>query len=179
MPRLLKVGGLSAVGFLALLAAWNVPVQSTLGYTCVICRLERWDSTLFHFTRSAYNPTECSRWYAEHVEPSHGHVWQRRSCEVRKTLLGMRVGFACGYGSPIHLLPSDAQMRAHQHFENPFEAKRLFEGLAIAKTRDGRVDGRALDHVGIAVEALSAWEIRGLPGDWDEWWAGFLARPPE
>lgn len=178
MPAWLKIGGWSVAGFLALLAASNLPVRSELGHSCVICRLNRVDSTLFHFTRSAYQPTECSRWYAEHVEPSHAHAWGRWPCGRVENLLGGRMGFRCGFGHPIHTLPSHSQMRVYQHFEDPLEAKRLFEGLA-ARPRDGRADERGVGHARNVVEALMVWETRGFPGNWDEWWAGFLAKPPE
>lgn len=71
-----RIGGAIVLGFLALLCVLVVPVWER-GWTCVVCRMERIDSRILGVAQSNFRPNECSRWYAEHVEPSHAHAWAR------------------------------------------------------------------------------------------------------
>ncbi len=167
--KALAIVGWLAAGLLVSLVAWNFPARSRAGHTCAVCRLTRLDSTFLGLAWSSYHPTECSRWYAEHVEPTHVHLWEQVGCERIMNLFGTRMGFACAPGRhPIQQLPADTQMRIYQHFKDPFEAKRLFEGLTDAKTRD-RIDEDDLDRGHLMVEALWMWDAQGFPGTWDEW----------
>lgn len=171
------IGGAIALGFLALLAAWNVPVRTEVGYTCVVCRLARADFIVFGIARSEYRPTECSRWYSEHVEPSHAHVWEPGTCAVTKNIFGRWLEIGCRPGHyPIHRLDADVQMRVYQHFKDPLEARRLFENLTDEKTYNDRLDEDDENRGQLTVDALKEWDSCGFPGTWGEWWDDFHAR---
>lgn len=171
--RIVVVFGLFvAVGGLALLVVPNV-VVTRLAFSCVVCRLLRLDRTCLGVTRSVYEENECSRWYPTHVEPSHVHNWERGSCQLLTTLSGRPLAVACRSGcSPVRTLEPSTQMRFYQHFENPREAKALFEGFAGETVR--------FDDFGIVrgifmAQAIREWEARGFPGTWDEWRVRFFA----
>jgi hypothetical protein len=166
-----------ALGVLALVAAWAIPV-SRLNHTCVLCRLGRVDATCLGLTRSNYYENECSRWYAAHVEPSHEHVWERGTCCYESNLLGMPLSVGCRPGHyPIRKLDPDTQLRVYQHFGDPLEAKKLFAGLTDEKTHDDRIDEFDYEDRGhLTVRALKEWEAAGFPGTWGEYWGRFYAK---
>lgn len=158
------------LGVAALLAGLFVPV-SRLRHTCVVCRLSRLDTTAFGLTRSAYAETDCSRWYAAHVEPRHDHLWERGTCRSTGNLIGMPMSVGGSPGRfPIHGLPTSVQKEVYRHFADPREAKRLFAGLTDARTRDDRLDEGDFDRGRLTVDALEAWASAGFPGTWDAWW---------
>jgi len=57
-------------------------------YTCVVCRLFRVKTTYGFVPVSRRSETECSRWYSDHVEPRHDHVWERSTCVYEGDLWG-------------------------------------------------------------------------------------------
>jgi hypothetical protein len=168
--------GFIAVGVWCLVVVSFVNV-SRLSHTCVACRITRVDATCLGLTGFTLYPNECSQWYSAHVEPKHAHVWERGTCEYTSNVLGMPVSVSCSPGRfPIRLLHPSTQMRAYQHFEDPLEAKKLFESLTDEKTHDDRLDEHDDDRGHLTVRAIKEWESEGFPGTWDEWWARFYAK---
>jgi hypothetical protein len=168
-----------AIGVLALVVAWNVPVAH-LRQTCVVCRLHRSDRTCLGLTRSTYSDNECSRWYAAHVEPQHAHTWERSTCVYESNLLGISMRVGCRPGRyPICLLDPSTQLGVYRHFKDPLEAKKLFEGLTDAKTYNDRLDEDDEDRGHLTVGAIREWESAGFPGTWGEWWSRFYAKHVE
>lgn len=151
-----------ARGVLALAAAWCVEVARS-SYTCAVCRLLRVDTECLGIVRSRYSENECSRWYVAHVEPTHGHVWRQGACTRLNNLFGVRTGFACRRDDPVWQIPPLFQQQIYQRFQDPREAKALFQNLSDADARDDR--GRP------TVRALVEWEAQGFPDTWDLWWA--------
>ncbi|WP_406694611.1 hypothetical protein V5E97_26435 [Singulisphaera sp. Ch08] len=145
--------------------------------TCVICRLNRVDSTYGPLPISRLHETNCSRWYAAHVEPEHSHIWEHGTCLYESDLYGTWRAFSCRPGHyPIFMLPTETQMRVYQHFKNPLDAKTLFANLTDAKTYNNRLDQDDEDRGHLTVRAMSEWESAGFPGTWDDWWSRFYAR---
>jgi hypothetical protein len=140
----------------------------------------RIDANCLGFTRSTFFQNECSRWYPAHVEPSHAHVWERSTCEYTSNLLGMPVSVGCRPGGyPIWLLDPSTQLRVYQHFRDPLEAKKLFEGITDERSRDDRLDEEDEDRGHLTVRALKEWDVAGFPGTWAKWWERFLAKHVE
>jgi hypothetical protein len=174
-----RLGGIVTFGVLALVIASCVQV-SRLSHSCVVCRLHRVDATCLGLTHSTYSETDCSRWYAAHVEPQHVHVWERGTCQYTSNLLGMPASVGCSPGRfPIMLLSPTTQMKVYQHFQAPLEAKRLFANLTDAKTHGDRLDEEDEDRGHLTVDAIEAWESAGFPGEWGEWWDRFYAKHVE
>ena len=174
-----RIGGLIALGLLALVVASGIQV-SRLSHTCVACRLGRVDASCLGLTRSTYHENECSRWYSAHVESTHDHVWERGTCRYASNLLGRPVSVGCRPGHyPIRLLDPTTQMQVYQHFKDPLEAKKLFEGLTDEKTHDDRLDDDDEDRGHLVVRAIKEWAAGGFPGSWEEWWSRFHSKHVE
>ena len=174
-----RLGAIIVLAVLGLTFASSVQV-SQLRQSCVICRLYRIDTTCFGLTHSAYSETDCSRWYASHIEPRHVHVWERGTCFYTTNLLGTPTSVGCSPGHfPIMLLAPTTQMKVYQHFQDPVSAKRLFASLTDAKTHNDRLDEHDEDRGHLTVEAIEAWEAAGFPGKWDDWWDRFYAKHVE
>lgn len=164
------------LGFVCLAVAGCVVPVSSRTQTCVICRKYRVDTTYAGIPWPRQYETECSRWYAAHVERQHDHIWEPGTCTYYGSFFGVG-GFGCSPGHyPIHLLPSDTQMQVYQHFKNPLEAKTLFANLTDAKTHNDRLDEEDDDKGHLIVEAIAAWEGAGFPGTWDEWWGRWYGK---
>lgn len=170
-----RFNGIILLGLAVLVIGFFVPVDR-LHRTCVVCRLSRVDSTCLSRTRSSFSENECSTWYASHVEPKHGHIWERSTCRYRSNLLGMPIRVGCRPGHyPIMLLDPAIQMRAYQHFKDPKEAKRLFVSLTDANSFRDRLDEWDEDRGHLMVRALQAWDVEGYPGTWTQWWERYHA----
>ncbi|MHC5538626.1 hypothetical protein ACYOEI_10425 [Singulisphaera rosea] len=171
--------GLVTVGIILVFVP-NCMCISRLRHTCVICRLERVDAECLGLLRSSYAETECSLWYAAHVEPKHTHIWERSACRSRSNLFGLPMSVACQSGSfPILLLSPTTQLKAYQRFQDPREAKKVFANLTEAKTHDDWLDDAGEHQALLTVYAIEAWEEAGFPGAWDTWWDQFLAKTIE
>ncbi|WP_165249532.1 hypothetical protein [Paludisphaera soli] len=165
-----KIGPFVVLGLLALAILSSFPIIRRSGSTCVVCRLWRRDVSL-GLTWTAYQETECSRYYAEHVEPVHQHVWGRTSCATLVNVFGRPVGVACGDRHPILSLDSEDQMAIYRHFEDPAEARRMFLETGGEGPRDWE-RGRLI------VSAIADWYVAGLPGEWESWRDRCLAQHP-
>jgi hypothetical protein len=163
-----KIGPFVVLGLLALAILSSLPVGTRSGSTCVVCRLWRSEIRL-GLTWTRYQDTECSLWYAEHVEPVHSHVWGRTSCAAMINVFGGRMGYACGSRHPILDLPSEDQMAVYQHFKDPAEARKLFLGLEGGEGPLGWGRGRLI------AQAIRTWHLAGFPGDWESWRERYLA----
>lgn len=155
----------------------SVEVGTGRSFTCVLCRLGRYDTTMFGLVRSSFHENECSRWYRANVEPNHAHVWEPGTCTALLNGLGRPMGVGCSPGRyPIRLLPSATQMRVYQHFTDPRKAKDLFANLTDARTHDDRLDEHDESKGHLIVRAIEEWEVAGFPGTWDAWWKGSWAK---
>lgn len=147
------------------------------GSTCVLCRSYRRVTTYGLVPVTRRYETECSRWYAAHVEPRHAHIWERGTCVYESDFWGFARGVGCCPGRfPIWLLPPGTQMAAYQHFQDPLEARALFAGLTDARSRDDRLDEHDEDKGHLTVQAIEAWASAGFPGTWSVWWDGWWAK---
>ncbi len=151
-----RILGIAIVTLMALILL-VIPVGSRRRSTCAACRLDRVDHSLLGFTRSEFDPNECSRWYDAHVEPTHEHVWARLGHCRRIGIPFLFGGYACSMGDPIAGLSPSWQLEVYRHFRDPLEAKRLFTDL---KRWDGRL-----------MEAMGGWTSAGYPGTWEDWWS--------
>src|SRR3954471_3543829 len=169
-----RIGIIFVFGTLALIPAWVIPVTK-LSHTCVLCRLNRVDSSCLGLTLPSYYENECSRWYEAHVERSHGHIWEQGTCCYETNLLGMPRSVGCSPGHyPIRLLDPATQKRVYEHFKDPLDAKALFAGLTDAKTHHDQIDEFDFwDRGHLTVRAIEDWEASGFPGTWDAWWGRY------
>jgi hypothetical protein len=150
-PRLLPT-------FLSLLGVWFLLSCSISGprrFTCAACRLDRVDRGFLGFRWSAFEESECSRWYAAHVESRHTHIWASCGHCQRFGIPGIYGGFACSIGEPIAGLSKSFQIRVYQRFRDPMKAKSLFLQLG----HDHQMMG-----------ALIEWMETDGKESWDEWW---------
>ncbi len=158
-------------GGLLVLVLGSTEAGSSLSYTCVLCRLGRVETTLFGLKHSTYHENECSRWYPQHMEPSHAHIWERGTCMTLLNAFGQPMGVGCRPGHyPIRLLPPSTQMNVYQHIKDRQNAKGLFSNLTDAKTHDDRLDEQDESKGHLIVSSIAEWEAAGFPGTWDDWW---------
>ena len=107
-------------------------------YTCAVCRMDRVDQLCLGHFWSSRRETDCSRWYSDNIEPVHEHDWAAKGRCRRFGIPFIYEGYACTIGTPITMLGQSRQIEIYQHFEDPLEARRLFESLA---RRDGNAIG--------------------------------------
>jgi hypothetical protein len=146
----------------AILAVAGLLLPSSGGprrYTCAACRLDRIDRGFLGYRWTEFEESECSRWYAAHVERSHHHVWASRGYCRRFGIPFLNRGYACNVGDPIAMLGPSFQLRIYQRFRDPLTAKGLFVRL-------GKADRGTSDLMGGLCEWMDT--VDGEP--WDEWW---------
>jgi hypothetical protein len=159
----------AAVVFFVILG--SIEAGSTLKYTCVLCRLDRVDTTLFGLNRSAYRPNKCSRWYWKHVEPSHVHVWERGTCRTLLNALALPMGVGCRPECcAIWQVPPSTQMEVYRHFSDRQRAKELFLSLTAARSGNDRLASDSQSKGTLIARSIIEWEMAGFAGTWDEWW---------
>ncbi len=125
-----RLMGLVAVTPMVLLVLGVIFPFSRRAETCVICRLDKVISTYGPIPVTTLEETDCSLWYAAHVEPRHSHLWERSQGVYESGILGIGRSIGCRIGHyPIYKLPSSTQIRVCQHFKNPLMAKSLFANL--------------------------------------------------
>lgn len=128
-------------------------------YTCAVCRADKEDVHCLGLKWSHQEETDCSRWYRANVEPSHAHVWLQCTYCRRFGIPGLWGGYGCTVGGPITGLSRTVQTQIYQHFEDRFEAKRLFIRLG------------QLDKEGYRMwNGLMRWVDEAYPGTWHDWW---------
>jgi hypothetical protein len=166
-PRHVLVTGF--VSAAVLLVLWVADAGSSSSSRCVLCRLERNETTLFGLTRARYAENDCSKWYRAHVESEHEHLWERGTCTAILNGLGVANAVRCRAGHfPILGLATSTQMRVYQHFGDLEKAKALFTGLTHERMGSEILDGNSKgDWI---VHSLEDWESAGFPGNWDVWW---------
>jgi hypothetical protein len=168
--------GVVGIGILVGLLG-SVEVGTGRSFTCVLCRLGRYDTTMFGIVRSSFEENECSRWYQDNVEPSHAHVWERGTCTTLLNPFGRPMGVGCSSGHyPIRLLAPATQMRVYEHFTDLRKAKDLFVNLTDAKTHDDRLDEEVESKGDLIVRAIKEWDVAGFPDTWETWWKGWWAK---
>lgn len=150
------------IGALALGLGFVLPCSRTT-QTCVVCRAYRVEESYAFIPRTREIPTECSGWYAKHVEPTHAHRWTRSTCTRFGSLIGTG-GFACGPLSPICKFRPDFQLDVYRHMD-PRDARELFLELADLPDPAGEWDEASL-----RLGALYGWADAGYPGRWADWW---------
>ena len=164
LPPKRRGGGcarLAAIAVVLVLASRLVRATSdSERSTCAACRLDRTDYCLVGFRWHRFEPSECSRWYADHVERSHPHLWSRYTHCRSIGIPGLSGGYACRYGDPVADLGKSFQLWVYQRFQNPLEAKALFAQL-------GRHSPDSLR----TIQGLNAWADAGEGEPWAEWWA--------
>jgi hypothetical protein len=158
--RVLTWFALAVLVLLMVNAVVTVPVGGRLRYTCVLCRLERVDTWRFGREASRIEETVCSKWYREHVEAEHEHVWDRHTCSPHLNVLGRPVGVSCHLrGHRIWLLRPEEQIGVYENLGDAEEAKALFLSLvdeeAIATHRDREI-----------AWVLKEWVESGFDGLW-------------
>lgn len=144
--------------FVGLVGIWLLS-SSPRRFTCAACRLDRVEYSFSVLKWSIYHESECCRWYAENVEPTHSHVWA--SC-ARCESFGIPLvygGVACYRGKPISQISKSVQVKVYEKFRDPIAAKRLCVSLAKWSLENQRL-----------MEGLEEWAVWGGPETWDEWW---------
>jgi hypothetical protein len=156
--RLLR---LFVVAWLALLvsSALGFHFHSRDTYTCAVCRAGKVNHQLLGINcSSCEEETACSRWYGDHVEPSHAHVWITRGHCRRFGIPGFYGGYSCTVGGPLTGLSTTVQIEIYKHFKDPLDAKRLFCRLAQTNADSERLWA-----------PLMSWVDKNYPGTWDDW----------
>jgi len=157
-------------------ACWIATPIAEEPSTCAYCRLGKTDLRAFGVkVRSTLHENECSRWYAAHVERSHEHLWTLKTHGAAMNLFGVTRGMP-NYGfRAINLISPDAQKRVYEKFEDPRDAKELFESLARkhANTPEGEYQWMLAF---LKMWAIREWERDGFPGTWDEWWSHYYEK---
>lgn len=146
---------------------------SSSGSVCVLCRLNRHQTRLNGFTRTTYIENECSRWYPEHVEPRHNHIWAWGGCTAELNGFGRRIGYSCGRAGPIWSLSAETQIAVYEHFGDMKSAKTFFRFLAAEEMSDYLFPEDDENRGRLIVRELRKWEQAGFPGTWDTWWNRF------
>lgn len=158
---------LALLTFLPLVAyfVWLTPIGSSLGYTCVVCRMLRTDYNylLGYLKTSDYRPTDCSEWYTQNVDAQHEHIWVVSTCSYKFNVFGSGLSVACrAYVSAIWGLPPEEQLKIYKQFANPADAQELFESL-------GNEEQTKLHNNDEIVQKLEQWLEAGFPGSWEVW----------
>lgn len=177
MKTLRSIGWATALlGMIAIL--WTVPIGSQARMTCGICRVSRFENHYLIIPWSYSQETPCSRWYAEHVEPTHPHLWARSSCRTITNLLGIGVGVACGRPPHIWLLSPEIQMRFYQHFDDPWVAKAILLPLATKTHADAPDYASQEAEKSRVADAILEWSLHRFAGRWEDWWAKYQLSHP-
>ncbi len=159
------------LGGVSFLTFGSIEAGRSSSYTCILCRLSKFKTSLYGFSHSTYDENECSLWYARNVEPAHAHIWDQGTCERLLNGFGLPIGWACSSSRyAIHALAPSTQMNVYQHFQDRAAARALFSGLTDAKSQNDRLDQEDETKGRLIVRSIQDWEIAGFPGTWDDWW---------
>ncbi|MEW6302253.1 MAG: hypothetical protein AB1705_02205 [Verrucomicrobiota bacterium] len=83
-----------------LLALLPVTVHKRTIYTCMLCRAERTNHTLFGYDWEEHRDTGFTGWYVMN-RPAHEHEWTRISCVRGRNVFGMTTSWGCGPRHPL------------------------------------------------------------------------------
>lgn len=125
--------------------------------TCVLCRAVRTEYVYLGQTwRTGVTETACTRWYREHVEPTHDHVWVRGGATALRNLYGQRFGAIDRdpAGKAIWWLRPEDQLAIYEHLP-PTERRETFLKF---------VDPEVIDEQGdyALMRALKKWQDSGF-----------------
>lgn len=142
-------------------------------HTCALCRLVRIDYKNIVGSRwSEVEETDCYRWYAKNVDPSHTphdntvHLWQRSPS----------MGGYNAYGSPVWVSDSDrpaglmmfnadVQLAIYQHIPDIEEAKQIFTDLRNDAESGDKSRYRSVRY---RARTLSNWAKSSFAKPWDD-----------
>lgn len=142
-------------------------------HTCALCRLIRIDYKNIVGSRwSEVEETDCSRWYARNVDPSHtpddnnAHLWQRSPSMGGFNFHGTPVA-ASDSERPAGLMMFDAdvQLAIYQHIPDIEVAKQIFTDL-----RNDSESGDSSRYTSVRYRArvLSDWAKSSFTKPWDD-----------
>ena len=107
--RLLRMATCLAILVGTLVAVESADVFERQRYTCLLCRMDVTDKSVFGMHQQELARNEFTDWYDENL-PSHSHRWTKSNCTRSQTLLGSRVKWSCGPAHPIFKLPTSVEM---------------------------------------------------------------------
>ncbi len=152
------VAGLLVLGLFHAEDVWSAVKRGEFvvrhqAYTCALCRAEKLRTTYLGFLpMTRFAETNCSKWYAQNVEPRHTHMWVEHPVPSTRG--------TCYIGPPqIWMIPPDQQLGFYQHYPDKLKARDLFADAAQ-------------DHSGMRVATilfnLNAWSEVGYAGSWED-----------
>jgi hypothetical protein len=146
----------------AVLVVPTVQARLRSHYTCALCRLDREDNAWQLFgTTSTFRENACSRWYPQHVEADHEHVWARGASVGIVNYFGQTIGVGDNFDRPGRLiwrLTHEEQIAVYQHFPDPEDAQDVFHTLLDPVVVESDQDRLLFDE-------LKAWIESGFAGD--------------
>ena len=151
---------------IALLGLAVIPMAKKRYFTCAICACARTTiSALQVPITEEQTESECSRWYQDHVERSHEHLWVRGPYSEMYSLVGRRVSghqISGDADGPVVYFSASSRLEMYRRCENPRVARDAFVQLASWEA-DGtpeRQQQRTLER------ELSDWEQSLFTGPW-------------
>lgn len=151
---------------LTLLGLAVIPMATKRYFTCAICACTRTTvSALQAPIIEKQAESECSRWYQDHVERSHEHLWVRGPYSEMYSLVGLRVSghqISGDADGPVVYFSDSSRLEMYRRCENPRVARDAFVQLACWEA-DGtpeRQQQRTLER------ELLDWEQTRFTGPW-------------
>lgn len=142
------------------------PIVSEAYFTCGACGMDRTTRTALSLTLAdRQSETDCSRWYRDHIQPHHRHLWVRQPAQAMYSAFGVPIGrsFVAGRADgPVVRFDSRTRMLMYQ---KSADANRLREAFILLSA--WKKEGTPARQRQVAVEqALATWEDSGLAGEW-------------
>ena len=120
------LGGL-IIGIAALLMVACLPVHERTIYTCLHCRAQRTDHSLFGVPWQKERETSFTAWYLIR-HPAHEHTWLPASCQRGDNLFGQVVSWGCYRLHSVALLSPQTQLDFAQS-ANAATLEHFFRGI--------------------------------------------------
>ena len=141
------------------------PSYSRRHNTCALCRFGGFDYSCLGIPWSDYHETECTKWYREHIEPVHEHMWVSGSTEAQRNVFGTVISIADGDRRALFRLTPSQQVEIYKHIFDPKESKRIFLFLGSDKGSGDQSQRRCIY---VAAGTLREWAESGFTATWTE-----------
>lgn len=112
----------------AVAVVMQITAQTRTIRTCIFCRAERTDRTLFGYSWQSFRNNEFTEWYRMNG-PAHQHVWGRLSCTQGGSIFGTMTYFTCSPRHPVCDI-SPANLKEFAEHADAATLAAYFDGIA-------------------------------------------------
>ena len=153
------------VAILAGIILPSIPEYSRRYNTCALCRLGRWDYWRQESRWSDHEDTECTKWFREHIERDHEHVWVSNSVITQRNIFGSVISIVDSDPRAIFRISPSQQIQIFEHIPDAEEAARVFQLVGRDKGFGEHLQRR---HAQVTAHILRDWAESEFAENWDD-----------